>query len=72
MGMRGWESNLARVEVRMKTEGNEQKIALSFSFSYFLDGNRSESWAVGSKNGSGINGNTKIGKYDRKIDGNEP
>jgi hypothetical protein len=37
----------------------------------FLDGNGSESRTTGSENDSGINGNTKMGKYDRKIDGNE-
>jgi hypothetical protein len=34
----------------------------------FLDGNGSGSRTAGSENGSGINGNTKTGKYDRKID----
>jgi hypothetical protein len=37
----------------------------------FLDGNRSGSRTARNENGSGINGNTKTGKYDRKIDGNE-
>jgi hypothetical protein len=37
----------------------------------FLDGNRSESRTAGSEKGSGINGNTKTDKYDRKINGNE-
>ena len=37
----------------------------------FLDGNRSGSRIAGNENGSGINGNTKTGKYDRKIDENE-
>jgi len=37
----------------------------------FLDENGSGSRTTGSENGSGINGNTKTGKYDRKIDGNE-
>jgi len=36
-----------------------------------LDENRSGSWIAGSKNGSGINGNTKMGKYDQKIDEND-
>ena len=54
----------------MKTDGNERKIPLLFSFSYFFDGNGSGSWTAGSGNSSGINGNTKTGKYDRKIDGN--
>jgi hypothetical protein len=36
--------------------------------SIFLDRNGSESQTAGSENGSGINGNTKTGKYDRKID----
>jgi hypothetical protein len=39
---------------------NGWKIALPFPFSYFFDGN-----------GSGINGNAKTDKYDRKIDGNK-
>jgi hypothetical protein len=39
--------------------------------SIFLNGNGSESRTAGSENGSGINGNTKTDKYDRKIDGNE-
>jgi hypothetical protein len=37
----------------------------------FLDKNGSGSRTTGSENGSRINGNTKTGKYDRKIDGNE-
>jgi hypothetical protein len=48
------------IYVKLKTDGNERKIG---------NGNRSRT--ARSKNGSGINGNTKIGKYDRKIDGNE-
>jgi hypothetical protein len=36
----------------------------------FFDGNRSGSRIAGSGNGSGINGNTKTGKYNWKIDGN--
>ena len=58
------------VELRMKMDGNERKIPLSFSFSYFFDENGSRSWTAGSENGSRINDNTKTGKYDRKIDGN--
>jgi len=37
----------------------------------FLDENGSGSRTTGSENSSGIDGNTKTGKYDRKIDGNE-
>jgi hypothetical protein len=37
----------------------------------FLDENGSGSRTAGNENGSGINGNTKTGKYDRKIDGNK-
>jgi hypothetical protein len=55
----------------MKTDGNERKIALPFSFPFFFDGNRSGSRTAGNKNGSGINSNMKTGKYDRKINGNE-
>jgi len=52
----------------MKTDGNERKIALPFSFSYFFNGNRSGSRTTGSGNGNGINGNAETDKYDRKID----
>jgi hypothetical protein len=55
----------------MKTNGNGRKIALPFLFSYFFYGNGSGSRTTGSRNGSGINGNVKTDKYDRKIDGNE-
>ena len=55
----------------MKTDGNGRKIALPFSFSYFFYGNGSESRTTRSENGSGINGNAKMDKYDQKIDGNE-
>jgi hypothetical protein len=58
-------------QLRMKTDGNERKMSLPFSFSYLLYENGSGSGTAGSGNGSGINGNTKTGKYDRKIDGNE-
>jgi hypothetical protein len=37
----------------------------------FLNGNASGSRTAGNENGSGINGNTKTGKYGQKIDGNE-
>ena len=37
----------------------------------FFDENGSRNRTAGNENGSGINGNTKTGKYDRKIDGNE-
>ena len=37
----------------------------------FVFENRSGSQTDGNENGSGINGNTKIDKYDRKIDENE-
>jgi hypothetical protein len=37
----------------------------------FLDENGNGSRTTGSENGCGINGNTKTGKYDRKIDRNE-
>jgi hypothetical protein len=39
--------------------------------SIFLDGNGSGSRTAENENGSRINSNTKICKYDRKIDGNE-
>jgi hypothetical protein len=32
----------------------------------FFDGNGNGNGIAGSKNGSGINGNAKTGKYDRK------
>jgi hypothetical protein len=37
----------------------------------FLDGNRDGNWTAESEYGSGIIGNTKMGKYNRKIDRNE-
>ena len=54
-------------------DGNEQKIPLLFPFSYFLTETGAGAGAgQPGRNGSGINGNTKTGKYDRKIDGNGP
>jgi hypothetical protein len=50
--------------IRMKTNENGRKIPLPFSFSYFFDGNGNG--IAGSENGSEINGNTKMGKYDWK------
>jgi hypothetical protein len=57
----------AIVENRRKHTENR---SIVFVF-IFLDGNRSGNRTAGNENGSGINGNTKMGKYDRKIDGNE-
>jgi hypothetical protein len=39
--------------------------------SIFLNENESRSRTARNENGSGINGNTKTGKYGRKIDENE-
>ena len=59
------------MELKLKTDGNDWKNrSIGFVF-IFLDGNGSGSRTAGNENGSGINGNTKTGKYDRKIDENE-
>ena len=57
--------------LRLKTDGNERKMPLPFSFPYLFYENGSRSRTTGSENGSGINGNAKTDKYDRKIDGNK-
>jgi hypothetical protein len=66
-----WACHQERQAERTKTNENGQKIVLPFLFSYFFYGNGSGSRTTGSGNGSGINGNAKMDKYDRKIDGNE-
>jgi hypothetical protein len=55
----------------MKTDENERKMSLPFSFPYLLYENGSRSRTAGSGNGNEVNGNMKMGKYDRKIDRNE-
>jgi hypothetical protein len=62
---------IQKLQLRMKTDENEWKMLLPFSFPYLFYKNWSGRETAGSGNGSGINGNTKTGKYDRKIDGNE-
>ena len=53
----------------MKTKWTENSFIV-FVFIFFYE-NMSGSWTARSENGSEINGNTKTGKYDRKIDENE-
>jgi hypothetical protein len=57
----------------MGKDENERKRTENAStvfVSIFLDRNGNGSGIDGSENGIGINGNTKTGKYDRKIDEN--
>jgi len=60
-------SNTNKVENRRKRMENRYIIFIFI----FLDENGSGRRTTGSENGSGINGNTKTGKYHRKINGNE-